>query len=124
MIQEITQRDIVEHNILNGTDLVVLMFYGPTCGPCRATIPYYEQVAQFYTEKQARIRFYKINAWEPEEQKTYITEVWKVTGVPTFKLFNHDIVVADKVGGGDFNELHKLVHSAIDESFKLFEEKI
>jgi thiol-disulfide isomerase/thioredoxin len=120
MITEITVNDITNNHVLDGSDLVVLMFYGPTCNPCKMTMPYYDSAAQFYTNKQARIRFYRINSWEPEEQKIYVNETWKITGVPTFKIFSHNSVVAEKVGGGDHAELCKFIHEGIDATFKLF----
>lgn len=124
MIRDITMKEIIEGLPNPDMDLHVLMFYGPTCGPCKATMPHYEATAQFFTEKGSRIKFYRINSWEPPDQATFISEKLGITGVPTFRAYCNSQQVSEKVGGGDEETMKKYIGDAIGEVFKRFGEKI
>jgi thiol-disulfide isomerase/thioredoxin len=124
MVTEITMQDMMDGQPTADTDLRVVMFYGPTCGPCKATMPHYETASQFFTERNARIKFLKINAWEPVEQANYCRETWKVEGVPHFKVFCKGEQLTERVGGGDEPTMMKFIHDGIDEAFKRFGERI
>lgn len=95
----------------------IVMFYGPTCGPCKATMPHYETVAQSFLDMPVDVRFFKINAWEPEEQREFISKVYNVTGVPHFRAFFRGQFLVDRIGGGDEATLKKFIYQAIDKVF-------
>lgn len=124
MIVEITKKDMERGLPTPDNDIRVVMFYGPTCGPCKATMPNYEIASDFYNKKTNRIKFFKINAWEPQEQAKYCNEVWNIQGVPHFKAFCRGEMILDKVGGGDEEMMKKFIHDIIDEAFKKFGERI
>lgn len=124
MIQEITMTEMAEGLPAPDNDMRVVMFFGPTCGPCQATMPNYELSAEYYTSKNAPIKFFRINAWEPEEQKTYCYETWKIAGVPHFKVFYKGDMILERVGGGDQQTMDKFIHDGIDEVYKRFGDKI
>ena len=124
MVTEISMHEMVAGLPVPDNDIRVVMFFGPTCGPCQATQPHYEAAAKFFVEKNARIQFFRINAWEPEEQKVYCIETWGVQGVPHFKLFCYGEQILEKVGGGDEATMMKFIHDGIDEAFKRFGERI
>jgi len=124
MVFETTQQEIESKSIFADDYLCVLMFFGPTCGPCKFTMPNYESATTFYESLGAKIKYYKINAWEPTEQAEYCKNTWSVSGVPHFKLFYGDKEVHSKVGGGDEPTIKKMINEAIDECFKLYGAKI
>jgi thiol-disulfide isomerase/thioredoxin len=124
MVTEITMNEMATGTTGSDTDMRVVMFFGSTCGPCTATRPHYEETANFFTEKTSRIKFFRIDAWEPEEQKVYCTEIWGVEGVPHFKIFCRGEQVIEKIGGGDTPTMMKFIHEGIDEVFKRFGDKI
>lgn len=124
MITEITMQDMQTGLPTPDNDIRIVMFYGPGCGPCKATIPNYEAAASFFKSKGARIEFFRINAWEPEEQKVYIAETWGISGVPHFKAFCRGEQIADRSGGGDEETMRKFIHDCVDEAFKRFGERI
>jgi thiol-disulfide isomerase/thioredoxin len=124
MVTEVTMNDMIKGLPVPDNDIHIIMFYGDKCGPCQATLPNYEAAAKFFKERNARIRFYKIHAWEPGEQMTYCYETWKISGVPHFKGFCRGIELTDKPGGGDEETMKKYIHDNIDEVFKRFGERI
>lgn len=124
MVTEITMHDMTSGVAVPDNDMGVIMFFGSTCGPCIGTRPHYEEAASFFTEKTSRIKFLRINAWEPEEQKTYCNETWGIQGVPHFKIFCRGEQLVEKVGGGDTPTMKNFIHEGIDEAFKRFGEKI
>ncbi len=124
MITELTMQDMLNMAHTDDDRATIVMFYGSTCGPCKATMPHYEACSDFYESKNASIKFFRINAWEPEEQKQYCTDTWGVTGVPAFKSFYKNQFIIEKIGGGDEPAMKEFVHNIVDEVFKRFGEKI
>jgi thiol-disulfide isomerase/thioredoxin len=124
MVTEITMDDIKNGLTTERDDLIILMFYGPTCGPCKATMPNYEDAARFYIEKTSKIHCMRINAWEPQDQADYCKSFWKVEGVPHFKTFCRGEELTSKIGGGDLDTMKQFIHSAIDTVFKKFDVRI
>jgi thiol-disulfide isomerase/thioredoxin len=126
MVTEITMHELdelIEYGS-KSLHLTVVMFYGPTCGPCKATLPFYEEASNYYHSLGANISFYRINAWEPEEQMTYCREKWKINGVPQFKVFYDKNIVFDRAGGGDLEMLRDLINESIDTCFKEYGARI
>jgi thiol-disulfide isomerase/thioredoxin len=125
MVTEITMHEMTTGVPLETyNDIYVIMFYGETCGPCKATMPNYETVANFYVEKGAHIKFFKINAWEPAEQNIYCKETWGIQGVPHFKVFCRSEQVIEKTGGGDEETMKGFIQDAIYETLKKLQEKM
>lgn len=120
MITEITMEDLQRGDIFRVLEDVVsvIMFFGPTCGPCKATMPHYENICQFFYNRTDKIKMYRINAWAPEEQKSYCETIWGVKGVPTFKIMFQDKLIHTRTGGGDDVALKEMVVTAIDSVFK------
>lgn len=118
MVTEISM-EYMKSGQLEPDDIMrVVMFYGSTCGPCKATMPNYEAVADFYTNNGTSILFYKINAWEPIEQRDYVNETWAIKGVPHFKVFCKGEVIMTKEGGGDEPTMKQFIVDAVDAAFK------
>jgi thiol-disulfide isomerase/thioredoxin len=124
MVTEITMDDMIAGLDTPDEDIRILMFYGSTCGPCKATMPNYESSAKFYLEKNARIHFFKINAWEPEEQKMFCMKYLSDAGVPQFKAYYRGEEILNKIGGGNEETINNFIHSAVDTAFFRFQEKI
>lgn len=124
MVTEITMDYMIKGQPVEDSDVRIVMFYGPTCGPCKATMPNYEIASNFFEERGARIQCFKINAWEPAEQANYCRETWGVEGVPHFKAFYKGKMLKEKVGGGDEPTMKQFIHEVIDETFKVFQERI
>lgn len=125
MVTEITMNEMMHGVPLERyNDMYVIMFYGTNCGPCKATMPNYEAVAKVYKEKNAHIQFFKINAWEPEEQKVYCSSTWGIQGVPHFKVFCRSQQIIEKPGGGDEATMNQFIQDAIYETLKKLQETV
>ena len=81
-------------------------------------------IEEFYLEKNARIHFFKINAWEPEEQKMFCMKYLSDAGVPQFKAYYRGEEILNKIGGGNEETIKNFIHSAVDTAFFRFKEKI
>lgn len=124
MVTEITMHNF-DDVLKNNESLVkIVMFFGPTCGPCKATMPHYEAATEFFQSMGCKLECFRINAWEPQDQKEYCNIVWKVQGVPHFKAFFKGNLVTERIGGGDESYMRSFLHEVVDITFKNFGEKI
>lgn len=123
MVTEISKIQIDQGVFEQKNIMHVIMFYGNTCGPCKNTMPFYDEAAEKYVQKTDKIKFFKIHAWE-EEYGQYYKEVWDINGVPHFRIMFNGQAVYHRNGGGDLNTMMKVVHDGIDEVFKQFGERL
>lgn len=120
MVTDITM-DFMTQGVPEADDIMrVVMFYGTTCKPCSRTMPNYETVADYYTAQPVPVLFYRIDAWNPPEQKLYCEQSWGIEGVPTFKVFLRGEVIHESRGGKDAPQMFEFMQQAVDEAFKRF----
>jgi len=120
MITELGMNEVINGQTKPDDVLRIVMFFGATCGPCKATMPNYELAANYYVGLNANINFYKMNAWEPQEQADFCKNSFKIEGVPHFKAFCRGQLIMEKVGGGDEATMKEFIQSCIDQTFKQF----
>ncbi len=84
---------------------VVVDFWAPWCGPCRAMAPIFERAAK---ELEPRARFAKVNV----DEEPSISARYGVRGIPTLIVFDHGKVVKQHAGLVDLAFLRGLVGSA------------
>jgi len=80
---------------------VVIDFWAPWCGPCRAMAPIFDRAAK---ELEPRIRFAKVNV--DEEPSTAAR--YGIRGIPTLIVFDHGKVAKQHAGLVDINFLRGL----------------
>jgi len=65
---------------------VIVDFWAPWCGPCRALSPILDRIA---AERAGRVRVVKVNADDEPE----LAERFGVVSIPTIKVFAHGEIV-------------------------------
>lgn len=123
MVTEINMNEFDEMLVTNMQAAKVIMFFGPTCGPCKATMPNYEAAANFFLSRNCKMEFFKLNAWEPEEQKNFCNAKG-ISGVPHFKAFHNGVQLTERVGGGDESYMIEFLQEIVDLTFKQYGEKL
>jgi thioredoxin 1 len=77
-------------DIINGNDLVVVDFWAPWCGPCRAFAPVYESLAEKYPD----VVFAKVNTEDQQE----LASAFQIRSIPTLMLFRDQIILFSQPG--------------------------
>jgi len=114
MIVDLTPETFFESVNKEGP-LHVVMHYGETCGPCKATMPHYEILVQHFLQyKVNNVKFYRFHQWQKEYKEFIEGNGLKANGVPTFRYYYmgeklHEVTASYK----DPNDMKKVVMDVI-----------
>jgi thioredoxin 2 len=81
-------------------------FWAPWCGPCRAMAPQFERAAQ---RLEPRVRLAKVNTDEQQE----LAGRFGIRGIPTMILFRHGREIARQSGALDSGAIERWVSDAL-----------
>ena len=106
MSDKITELDNsnFESTVTNGSAPVIVDFWAPWCGPCKALTPILEEIAN---EKSEDVGIYKVNV----DENTDLAQEHGVQSIPTLLLYKNGSLAETIVGLKTKDELIQLLES-------------
>ncbi len=95
-----------EEEVLRSAVPVLVDFWAPWCGPCRALAPVLDQVA---SEHDGKIRIAKVNI---DEQPNLATR-YNITSIPAMKVFQNGKEVREIIGAMPKPKIEEQLHGII-----------
>jgi len=85
---------------------IIIDFWAPWCGPCRAFAPTFEAVAEEFPD----VVFAKINT----EAEPELGNAFNVRSIPTLMVFREQVILFTQVGMLPKSGLQQVVHKSLE----------
>lgn len=77
--------------VLSSDVPVLVDFWAPWCGPCRAVAPILEELSGVY---EGKVKIVKLNT----DENPQVTATYGITSIPTINIYKHGEIVKQIVG--------------------------
>ena len=96
---ELTKANFEE--VVTGDNVVIVDFWAPWCGPCRAFAPVFESVS----DQHADVVFGKVNTEEERE----LAAAFQIRSIPTLMALRENVILYSEPGAMPEHALQELV---------------
>jgi len=93
-----------KEEVLDSSDIVLVDFWAPWCGPCQMLLPIVEELSE---ELEAGAKIGKVNVDEQAE----LASEYGVMSIPTVKIFKGGEIVEETVGVHSKEDLIQMIDS-------------
>ncbi len=103
----LTLNDSNFEGTIKKSHLIVVDFWAPWCGPCRAVSPVIEQLA---TELAGKVLFGKLNV----DENPVVSSTFGIQSIPTIAIFKNGKMVDGFVGAASKSQILSKISTYID----------